>query len=256
VTFASAGTWRNAGTSALSMSNVGIGNLLIVEVINYTNKTVQCTALTGGGATWTQAGTTFNGTTNSESASIFLGRVTATGAQTATPTWSGTAPSGYEICGHEFTSSAGSWVFDKQGNLDSGGTANWVSLTPSFGAGELYFGFAGVAGNASAGSTAGYTYTATAGPGSDAAAFNPACGTGATFPVWADGTEMFGIMVLVSESATAGGTAVLASAAGTAQLSGSSPHTTLAGPAYAGTATDLGGGQGAWATTSFAVGGP
>ncbi len=200
MTFAASGAFLFSNNAALTVSNQGIGNLLVVEVLNYTNSTVWCTGLSGGGATWTQAGVKFSGTTNAYSAAVFLGKVTATGGGTVTPSWSGTAPSGYEINGHEFTSTAGSWAFDVQGNLDVAGTNSWPSLTPGSGSGELYFGFS-AANPASAGSTSGYTYSVNA--NMDAVAFNPACGAGATFPVWADSTQSFGIAVLIAETAAA-----------------------------------------------------
>ena len=123
MTWTAAGTWRFSGNAALSLSNQAVGNLLLVEVTNKSNNTVTCTGLTGGGATWTPLGTTFTtGTPQALTFAVFAGAVTSTGAQTATPTWSGTAPASYELNGREFSSTAGSWALDgSQGNLASGG---------------------------------------------------------------------------------------------------------------------------------------
>ena len=184
MTFAATGSFLFSNSAALTVNNQGTGNLLVVEVLNYTNSTVWATGLSGGGATWAQAGVEFSGTTNPYASSVFLGTVTATGTGTATPTWSGTAPGGYEIDGHEFTSTAGSWAFVTQGNLDSTSTNSWPSLTAQ--AGDLYYGGASATGGggAVAGSTSGYTYNVNA--NNDGSAFNPNCGAGATFPVWGD----------------------------------------------------------------------
>ena len=185
----------------LSVTNVATGNLVIVEVINSTNSTVWATALSGGGATWTQAGVKFSGTANARSAAIFLGTVTATGSGTVTPTWSGTAPGSYAIASAEFHSSAGSWAFDIQGNLDTtASNQNFPSLTPGVGAGELYFGFCTDGGSAVAGSTSGYVYNANVDGNDDGAAYNLNCGAGATFPAWGDTSQRFGIAILVAES--------------------------------------------------------
>lgn len=203
MTFAAAGSFLfSASTTSLTMANVGAGNLLLVSVYNYTNATVTCTGLSGGGATWTQLGTTFTGTVNAMTETVFAGKVTATGAGTATATWSGATPAG-EINGHEFTSTVGSWSLDVQGNLDSAtNNAPWPSLTPATN-GELYFGTAGFTGTVSAGSTTGYTYSLNA--NGDGCVFDPACTVSvATHPVWGGNTNnQFGVMVLVKEAAAA-----------------------------------------------------
>lgn len=200
MTWTATGSFLFSDSSALTMSNQGTGDLLMVEVLNYSNNTVQCTGLTGGGATWTAVGSPFNGVSNTWSASLFSGVVTATGAATTTPTWSGAAPGGYEINGHEFISSAGSWTADTTGTIDSaGGTANWASLTPAQN-GELYFGFAGSSSSV-AGSTPGYVYNVNS--DGDATAYNLSCPAGiATFPVWGNTNELLGVMALIQEGAT------------------------------------------------------
>ena len=198
MTWSPVGSWLGASSASLTVSNQAVGNLLVAEVISYDN-VVWCTGLTGGGVTWTLAGVKFAGSTNAWYATVFFGHVTATGAGTAVPSWSGTAPA-FEIAGHEFHSTVGSWALDKQGNLDSAGTANWPSLTPA-GSGELYFGFSIEKATASAGSTTGFTYGLNADTDGDCGAFNPACGSGATYPVWGDSGQEFGIAVLVSDAA-------------------------------------------------------
>lgn len=86
--------WTHVGShlfsnnAALPVNNQGLGNMLVVEVLNYTNSTVTCTGLTGGGATWAMVGSPFQGVNINFTTSLFLGTVTSTGAGTATPTWS------------------------------------------------------------------------------------------------------------------------------------------------------------------------
>ena len=197
--FTAVGTWRGGSTGSISLSNQAVGNLLIVEVHAPLTATVWPTALSAGGATWALAGVKFSGTTNSCSAAVFFGRVTATGTQTATITWSGSTPGQIHYAGQEFHSTIGGWLLDKQGNLDIAGTAAWPTLTPAV-SGEIYFGYAYNSFTATVGTTSGYTWNASADGQGDGAAYNPACGAGATFPDWGDSTEIFGIMVLVREN--------------------------------------------------------
>lgn len=207
MTWTATGSWLTANTTTLATSNQAAGNLLLVGVINDSNNTVWCTGLSGGGATWTQVGVKFAVSVFGfpEYHTLFAGTVTATGAGTVTPSWSGTTPGSYRIDGHEFHSTAGSWALDgSQGNLDSAGTANWVSLTPA-GNGELYFGAGDDQGIATGGSTSGYVYNISAG-GAISQAYNLSCASGvATFPVWGDSNGRAGIMVLMKEGAAAGG---------------------------------------------------
>lgn len=233
MTWTAPGSWLFANSTALSVSNQATGNLLLVGVTNTSNNTVWCTGLSGGGATWAAFGVKFAAsTTLAEYFTVFAGTVTATGAGTVTPSWSGTAPAGYHLDGHEFSSSVGSWSLDSQGTVDAV-TGNWASLTPA-GSGELYFGFEDNTGAASAGTTSGYVYSVNASGGGRA--YNLSCAGGvATFPVWADPADgRAGIMVLVREGT--GGTNT--------------------SPAYAGAAADLGGGTGSWTSPANADGAP
>ena len=201
MTFAATGSPLYAATGTLPVSNQGTGNLLLVEVIT-DSATEYCSSLSGGGATWTQMGTVFHGTVNAYSATLFAGTVTATGAGTVTPSFTGGTPSYYELDGHEFTSTVGAWALDVQGNLDSAGTNNWASLTPANN-GELYFGAAACSNSGGvAGSTSGYTYSVNA--NGDSTAYNASCPAGtATYPVWGGAAyQVFGSMVLVMEQAS------------------------------------------------------
>ena len=196
MTWTATGSWLSASTANLTVSNQAVGNLLLVGVINTSNSTVWCTGLSGGGATWTPLGTNFASSVFgfAENFTLFAGKVTATGAGTAVPAWSGTAPANWRIDGHEFHSTVGSWALDgSQGNLDSASTASWASLTPTA-SGELYFGFEDNNGAASGGSTSGYVYNVNS--GSIGQAYNLSCPSGiATFPVWADTDARAGVMV-------------------------------------------------------------
>ena len=201
MTWSAVGSWQGTADAALSLSNQAVGNLLILSAAS-ADSTVYCSGLSGGGATWVPAGVAYAGVNSGGYFRIFFGRVTATGAQTVTPSWSGTTPANYGLVAHEFHSTVGSWALDKQGNLDNAtGTANWVSLTPGHGAGELYFGYAFTNGSASvAGTTSGYVYQANADTFNQGAAYNVSCPGTATFPVWGASVEALGIMVLVAET--------------------------------------------------------
>jgi hypothetical protein len=202
VTFAAAGSLIQQGSlSTFALTPVGIGNLIVIEVINESNNTVFPTALSSTNVTWTPIGTSFAGTTNAFTARVFFGKVTSTSSATVTITWSGTTPTSMETGGQEFTSTVGSWALDVQGQFDTTAvTSTWPSLTPA-GAGELYFGHDIDNGVAVAGSTTGYTYDITT--SSNGVAFNPACTSAAQAPVWGDSGHLFGIVVLVKETPAA-----------------------------------------------------
>lgn len=209
MTFAATGSFLFSDSGPLPVDNNGVGNLLLVEVYNYDDSTSYCDGLSGGGATWEMLGTPFAGTVNAQYVTLFAGTVTATGAGSVTPSWSSTPPSNYEINGHEFTSTTGSWVLDVQGNLDSAGTYDFVSLTPAA-SGELYFGAAGFTeSGAVPASTAGYVYSVNA--NSDGVAYDVSCPSGvATFPAWAAPFAAFGLMALIAEVGGAAHTATAA----------------------------------------------
>ena len=198
MTFADTGSFLFSDSAPMPVDNQGIGDLLLVEVYNYDDSTSYCDGLSGGGATWEMLGTPFAGTVNAQYVTLFAGTVTATGAGSVTPSWSSTPPSNYEINGHEFTSTTGSWVLDVQGNLDSAGTYDFVSLTPAA-SGELYFGAAGFTeSGAVPASTAGYVYSVNA--NSDGVAYDVSCPSGvATAPAWAAPFAAFGLMALIAE---------------------------------------------------------
>lgn len=196
MSFAAVGSLIQGTTSSLSLSPANVGDLILIEVINASNNTVHCSGVSGGGCTWTQLGTVATGVTNSRTAVVFAGKVTATGSATATITWSGTAPANIRITGHEYFSSVGVWAIDQQGMLDSAGTATMPSLTPA-GAGELYFAYELDSGTAVVGSTTGYSYAVDA--HSNGVAWNAVCTASAQAPSFGDSTCTFGLAVLVKE---------------------------------------------------------
>jgi hypothetical protein len=111
--------------------------------------------------------------------------------------------------------------------------------------------------------TAGTSRFIDVGSGAGAAGFSaagtaPSTGSGVAVggAMGSDFNAVLGFEVLAASGAVGSGAAVLASGAGAAQTAGTSPHNAFAGPAYAATATDLGGVYGSWATPQFATGGP
>lgn len=186
------------GAGTIALNNQGIGNLILLAAPSIDSSSNWVTGITGGGATWTQLGTTFHGVTNGMISTIWAGVVTALGAQTASIAVTGGGPT-IPVNGNEF-SLANGWALDAAGTLDSAGTATWPSLTPAA-AGDLYFGWAVDSGLAVAGSTPGYTYTVNT--HSDGCAWNANCGSGATAPVWGDAHQVFGPMVLIKPASAA-----------------------------------------------------
>jgi hypothetical protein len=199
MTFAAVGSLIQGTSSSVSLSNQGVGNLVVIIVLGSSN-TVYCSSISGGSVTWSAAGSHSYGTNNSWSAQAFTGVVTATGSHTATLNWSGTAPSVIHADGHEYTSTSGSWSFDALTFLDlsSPGSNTFPSVTPA-GANELYYGYCITIGSPAAGSASGYTYT-TDTPG-NGACWNPACGTGAQAPAWQAGSDfVLGMALMVKET--------------------------------------------------------
>ena len=187
-------------TDTVSLDNQAVGDLLVLIVITF-SATGYASGVSGGGATWVQAGTVFTGTVNSsESVTVWLGTVTATGSQTATLAYTG-SPVFMIADGYEFATSLGSWALDgSPGYLDSSDTADMPSLTPA-GAGELYVSFCGATSTPADGSTSGYTYIVDA--SGDPFCYNTDCTSAAQSANWGSATLNFGAAVLVEE--TAGG---------------------------------------------------
>jgi hypothetical protein len=207
MTFAPVGSiFGGEGTAlaSFSLTPSAVGDLILIEVVCYGSGTFAPTALSSSNVTWSAPWTAFTGTVNPDRANVFMGKVTSTSAATVTITFSGSVAGVVAYAGQEFSSTVGSWAADgSQGNLDSAGTANWPSLTPSV-SGDIYFGYAfSETGSSTAGSTSGYTYSTNADTLGDCLAYNPACGAGATFPVWGSSDQGFGIMVLVKETGAA-----------------------------------------------------
>ena len=187
-----------ANSSTFSLTPGGVGDLILVQVINEDNDTVFASALSSSNVTWSQMGSSIFNASGLVTAVQFAGKVTSTGTATVTVSWSGSAPSNIRLAGSEFSSTIGSWVLDVQGSVN-GDTNTWASLTPAT-SGELYWGFCLDETTAVAGSTSGYTYTVDPVHG-NGMAFNPSCASGiATAPVWGDSTQVFGIMNLVREA--------------------------------------------------------
>ena len=194
MSFSAVGSIVQTSSTSLSLNPQNVGDLILVEVL--CNTSAYCVSISGGGCTWTQVGTTLVGSTNvSWTASVFAGKVTATGSATATLTLNG-SPSNLRVAGQEFSTTVGTWTLDSQGNLDNAGTSALPSLTPA-GSGELYFGFFFNASTASAGSTSGYTYTADS-HGNDMV-YNAACSGSTQSPTTGDSGNAIGVAVLMKE---------------------------------------------------------
>lgn len=203
-------TWTKVGTDSGGQtafgtwSNTTLGDLRIVGIANFVNKTVTATALSAGGCNWTPIGTKL-GVTNNYTMSLFLGTISATGTQTASITWSGTAPTNWAYGSQMFHSTVGSWFVDKQGNIDSAGTTTWAPLTPTA-SGGLYWGYCVNGGTATAGSTSGYLWSPSLDTANNGGCYNLNCTGGvSTNPVWGDNTEQLGMMIMLAEGSAAAG---------------------------------------------------
>ena len=200
MTFSAVGAFVSSGATTLSLTPAALGDFFLIEVNNGSNATVSCTGLASTNVRWSPLTASFAGThQRADGAGIHRHRHVHQ-YRDSHGFLVRDYPGGINIAGHEFKSTAGAnvIVLDVQGHLDVGGTNTWASLTPAQ-AGELYFGWSGDTGTATAGSTTGYTY------GNDSngngVAFNPACTSAAQAPVWADAGSNFGVMILVREAA-------------------------------------------------------
>jgi hypothetical protein len=204
VTWTKVGTDSGGQTGFGTWSNTTLGDLRICEIGNFSNKTVTATALSAGGCNWSLVGTKL-GVTNNFTTSLFLGTISATGTQTASITWSGTAPTSWAYGSQMFHSTVGSWFVDKQGSLDVAGTSAWPSLTPTA-SGGLYWGYAINSGAATQGSTSGYIFNQSLDTANNGGAYNLNCAGGvATNPVWGDNTQALGMMIILAEGSPAAG---------------------------------------------------
>ena len=186
------------GTSLTpSVTAHAVGDVILLHVT--TEGSAPPTGVSGGGATWTQVGTTVTGSVNSGfSAAVYEGTVTTAGTAQATVTTSGTA-SAVRIGGQEYNPGSGqTGALVSQANLDVTGTSTGPSITPT-GSDELYSFYGFDTGTGSAGSTPGYTYELD--NNGNPYAYDPASPTQP--PVFGDSNVAFGIAVLM-ESTPAG----------------------------------------------------
>lgn len=179
--------------STFSLTPQAVGDVIFFEVINVSNKTVSASSMSSSNATWEQVGTTVTGSTNSMTAVLFAGTVTSTSEETVTISWSGTTPATIRAAGQEFNVT-GTWSLDIQGHVDSSGTSDWASLTPSR-SGDLYFGYCWNTNVAIAGNSLGYLYEDD--NESNGLAFDIDCTSSAQEPVWTDANQAFGLMALI-----------------------------------------------------------
>ncbi len=165
-TIASVGTLANKSgtdTTTLAVSPQHVGDLLALA-LKVASSSITGSSVSGGGVTaWTRAVSVSEGGNELQ---IWTGTVSATGSSTVSVTFSGSVASIYTgLAVHEFSASSGTatvWGIDAASGISntSSTTVTFPKLAPT-GTGELYFGYAGVANNAAAGSTSGFSYATT-----------------------------------------------------------------------------------------------
>lgn len=221
-----AGSIHNTGTFATNggLTTHAAGNLMICIATchNPTSGNEWCTGFTSTTPNvtgWTQATPTHNDTntqllidTSNDvwGANIWFGTVSAVSTDSnISPTFSGpdNPPFYTNFVAMEFHSTLGSWSMEQWTFLQNNtGVTSWPTMTPA-GPGELYLGFAWNSSSASSPATNpdtnGYHYNANADTTNNGMAYNLATPTGSpTGPVWADSSECWGVMVLVTEGST------------------------------------------------------
>jgi hypothetical protein len=247
-------SWTHTVGAGVSASNVV---LVFVNVDGSSTAGLTC-AVTYAGAAMTSLHAAETTTAGADQGYIqgFSKSGVATGAATVTVTVSGGTPADIN---------AGSLSFDGVTGLGTAVVAN-ADSTPSITVSTATANGMVAGAIAAGGSITGVSGAATSrfirntsttwSTGAIGGATAPGTGSNVTL-TWADSSSTSDCLVAVEVQGAVTGTPIgLASATGTAQTAGTSPHSVLAGPAYAGTATDLGGVYGSWATTQFATGGP
>ena len=153
-------TAYGVGISTLSITPANVGDVVLL-VTSVNSLSITCTGLSSSNATWTASSTVNNDGVHT--LQMWKGVVTAASTATVTATWSGSvAALDIELCAfsiHSSTACSWSWGSGGGGTGGTGTTFNFSSITSGSGdLGEAYFGYASVAGTASAGSTSGFTY--------------------------------------------------------------------------------------------------
>ena len=151
------------GLTSVSVDPQAVGDLMVLSVL--TSPSVTVSSVSGGGVgSWSQA----VGYADGWDGEIWYGGVTSAGSSTISVSFSGSVSGlDVELSVQEFTAGLGSgtsWAVDHSGYVPVGSSSTSVmypALSPS-GAGELYFGLAGVSTAGTGGSTSGFTYDATA----------------------------------------------------------------------------------------------
>ena len=163
-----------SGLTTLAVTPATAGDALIVSIWAL-SPTATVSSVSGGGVTtWTK----IEGFENSypSDQELWMGTVTSTGSSTITVGFSGSVTGDLvELSAKEFTAGLGTstaWSVDTAAAQNNGSSTSvpFPILTPA-GSSELYFGYGGVPGTSSAGSTSGFTYAGTA--GSNVIAYDP-----------------------------------------------------------------------------------
>ncbi len=204
MTFAPAGSLIQAhAVSSFSLTPAAAGNLIIAGATGW-NASTKVTALSSSNVTWSVlvAPTAVTTSSGAGFATVFIGQVTSASAATVTLSITGTTAD-VVLAGHEYSTTAGyaAVALDTSGLVDTTSTTTALpSLTPRYGAGELYFTYVFTDTSAgTAGSTSGYTYALDS--VSNIAAWDAACTSGTQSPTLGTGDGLHGLAVLLYEQA-------------------------------------------------------
>ncbi len=160
--------WLNndPNTTSLPVSPQTVGDVLVVSVDSHA--TTGLTSPSGGGVTTWHKAVQFI-SARGHDIEQWYGTVTSTGSSNITFSWPTTALVWTEYVSQEFTAGLGAataWSVDngQAGHMDGPLDTNipYPSLTATR-SGELYYGYAGIPGTPTAGSTPGFAYGITAG---------------------------------------------------------------------------------------------
>jgi hypothetical protein len=200
MTIANVGTGKWAYSNGFSLTPVGTGHFILLSVTT-TSVSRWATALSNSGnVTWTVFAGPATFSNNAVSETVFLGKVNSTATQSQTITFNSGTPTA-RIAYQEFSTTAG-FAFislDASGTIDVTSSGSLPPVTPTA-TGRTYWSFGWDTGNASAGSTSGYTYAIDPING-NLQAYNTSCANATQTPNIGDtGNGISGIGVMIFEA--------------------------------------------------------
>lgn len=225
-------------STTFTLVPAGVGDFIVIGVLvgfPSSSTTSWATALTsaGGNVTWSVlvGHTAFS--TQAGEQTLFIGKVVTAASHVVTISFNTGTPA-VRVAGQEFSNTAGfaAVTLDASGTVDTASSGHYATVTPTKGAGELYWGYCWDSVTAVAGGSSGYVYQNDA--SGNGTAYNLSCANATQTPLTGNSDGLSGLGVLLYEAATTPALAdTAASSAGTLSVGASVPLGDTAGAADA-----------------------